>query len=107
MQDLKIKIKERIKERRSLSFEEYLLHPYIISDPMISTYFKKLGYNNYNYDRKFGIADFGKEIIRDATVEEECAWWVLHTGRPKTRSSICNATDILKDKKVILEVIEK
>ena len=110
MQDLKIKIKEvrDWKEPMTLEIRAYLClaqthHP--VYKAQAKT---KLSQIAPNWTLSDGTDIYcHTETIRDATAEEECAWWVLCTERPKTRSGICNATDILKDKKVILEVIEK
>ena len=104
--DLKIKVKEVIVERRSLSIEERLLHPYIIADPLISNYFKKIGLKNYNWDNVNGRADFETEIVRDATLEECKAWYDYQFSISHGCAVDTNKFALIKDKEIILELEE-
>lgn len=109
MQELKIKIKEVIDERRQLTEEQsILLHE---NDEMFSkridTYLNKIGYIENTFDPSdgvYGSSIFRKEIIRDADPDECVAWHKMKSGRCMHSACEERINQILKGKEIILEI---
>jgi hypothetical protein len=124
-QTLKIKIKETTTETRELNSGEAFMFDVFCSSPGISTqriceeYFKRIGFQC----KMVGYERLGKfkytKTTRDATEEEISAWHFLKaTGKRGLRydedipfSVFLNtrslAYNVLKDKEVILELVEE
>lgn len=126
---LKITIKEVVEEERYLDENEnFILSLWIDSfgkevDSEIENYFEKIGFDYREYVNG-NIATFRKETIRDATEEEELAWQTIRLNDKspyeqritlhslvgcfecKNEYTLDTAKEILKNKEVILELVE-
>lgn len=116
-QKLKIKVKETIEEKRLLNdaereiFDIYQM-AYDIK-PLaneIKDFWKSQGFLYSSYDGNEGT--FYKEVVRDATPDEEEAWHYLRgfeTGAHGIMGgcSVIEAETTLKDKQILLEIEEE
>lgn len=115
-QKLKIKIKEIVKEKRPLNDAEREIYDiyHLTDDHNVRIEIKKFweiqGFDYKSYDGNEGT--FCKEIVRDATPDEEEAWHYLRgfeTGAHGIMGgcSVIEAETTLKDKQILLEIEEE